>query len=158
MAGKEKKNRKFGRNKKSPAAKLYLMVKKADTNGIRKLKKHLRNNPNDKQNADILKAGGSGPIIKFKKEVVEVRERLVLDKPVVHNFKKANRLYLVIANGVTLDVGPHYNDVKRSFEKCNSAAAFCRRDGSIITIMETKRSTPLVKSSYKLREFLKNAS
>lgn len=154
---KEKKGRKFGRNRKSPAAKMYLMVKRADTNKQKRIKRHLKRCPNDAQAMAALKAGGSlGP--KKMPHVADVKppERFTMEYLVDANYKKAHRIYMAFAAGVMVDIGPHYQDVRKSYDKVNTDAAFCVRTGSIITILERKRSTPFVQNSYKLREFLKN--
>ena len=155
---KEKKGRKFGRNRKSPAAKLYLMVKKSMTNKQRRIAKHLKRCPNDAQAVAALKAGGSLPMTHPKVNDVKPEDRFVMAHAVDVNYKKAHRLYMCKAAGVTVDISPHYKDVRRSFDKCNIDAVFCVRVGNLITILERKRSTPFVQNSYKLREFLKNVS
>ncbi len=152
---KQSKGRKFGRNKKSPAAKLYLMVKKSDTNKQRRIKKHLKKCPADLQAHAALKAGGSLPMKLPKVLDVKPEERFTMQHAVDVNYKKAHRLYMCKAAGVMVDISPHYQDVRRSFDKCNIDAVFCVRVGNLITILERKRSTPFVQNSYKLREFLK---
>lgn len=154
MAAAQKKNRKFDRNaKRSPAMAAYRSGNRSLTNKLRKVRKHLKEHPAD--NVAVLTAkSGTGPKVDYKVKAAEPpKERVTFDHLVTNNFKKAHRVYMVYSEGTLVDITPHYKDAKASYDKLNSNGAFCTRVGSLITILTSKKSSPLVKSSYKLREW-----
>ena len=158
MAAQQKKNRKFDRHsKRSAAAAAYRSGNRSLTNKLRKIRKHLKAHPSD--NVAIIAAkSGTGPKVDYKvKTATPPLERITHEHLVDKNFKKAHRLYMVFSEGVLVDITPHYKEAKSSYDKLNSNGALCSRVGSLITILTSKRATPIVKSSYKLREWAEKA-
>lgn len=112
MASKEKKGRKFGRNINRPSDRAYKSQDRAMTNKVKKLKKHVKAQPNDQFAASVLKNGGSHKPAEYP-VIDKVRPSKAHDVPLVGvDFRKSDELYILESQyGCTIDVAARQKDL-----------------------------------------------
>jgi len=156
MAQKQSKNRKFDRNRKrSGSMANYRSSNKQLTNKLRKLRNHIKNNPQDAVAEATLKAGGTGPAAKWPAaEKPDVKERAVMDHPVSVDWSKRRNMFLVYSEHQLVQITPVFDEAMSAYRGLHTQATLCKREGNLIAIIKSKRSTPIVHNTYKLRELL----
>jgi hypothetical protein len=155
MAGKTGgKGRKIGRWKKSPSMMGYKAQNRRLKNKMRKMKKHADANPNDKHvDAAIRNHGGKVPDFPHK-PVVEQAEREVYDQPIKVDFRKADRLFRVVAQGsVEIERSPNRKDAQKAFDECGTDAVLYMVQGQRNICLLWKQSPKRIRnSSYQVEQ------
>ena len=113
MAAKQKKNQKFGRHLKSPAAQQYKASNREAINKEKKVKKHVKNNPNDLRAKSVLKSnGGYGSAVEFPVKPVDRPKKMHTPDLVPEDFTKADQVFILESEcGVTIDVATREKDL-----------------------------------------------
>lgn len=170
MATKEKKGQKFGRKRdRSPAHKNYNYGRKDLVNKVRKMKKHVKNHPNDKRNASALltvsKGGLSGaqgpvptfPVKPYVKSSIKIEGLNDLDfdfrkhkvervdgkkKVILEELVASRTIYCVEGSGVTQDRAIVLEEAEGSFNASHGACVLLERTGNLVKVLKNKRATP----------------
>lgn len=155
MAGKAGgKGRKIGRWKKSPSMMGYKAQNRGLKNKVRKVTKHLKG-------AGYTEAQIQNEINKFgqvvpfpKAPVVEAKEREVFDQPVKVDFRKADRLFRVVAQGsVEIERSPNRKDAQKAFDECGTDAVLYMVQGQRNICLLWKDSPKRIRnSSYQVQQ------
>jgi hypothetical protein len=177
----EKKGQKFDRCRNSPSHKAYQMARRDRINQIKRLKRHLKKNPNDQKNAStllMLSKGSyidevSGPIPEFPKppphrkgpkpegmEEVEVEFRRhhrakVNGKNIVvlDEHVASEAFYEVVSDSnVVQDRGRTVEDVEKCWRKSHGAVSIVERKGDKAKVLYSKPATPPPGFESRIRE------
>jgi hypothetical protein len=105
MAKAQKTGRKFGRNKNRPSGKMYNAQSRAIVNKLRKVKKHVKNNPNDQYAASVLKNNGSMGPAEYPAKPAPKQSKVHESPTVAQDFRGKETWVLSSSSGTTLDVG-----------------------------------------------------
>lgn len=142
------KGRKIGRWKKSPSMMNYKAQNRCEKNKARKMKRHAANHPNDAQVVVAIRNGSGKPVDFPHKPVVEAKEREVFDQPVKVDFRKADRLFRVVAQGsVEIERSPNRKDAQKAFDECGTDAVLYMVQGQRNICLLWKQSPKRIRES-----------
>lgn len=149
MAGKTKRNRKFDRNRKrSNSMHLYRASNRKLANKLKKIKKHIKNNPNDKK-AEVtlthVQKDFKGPKVLFPQPKEEPKKfRAIYPHEVDMTLDKRDQYNLVVSFGVLVTITPFHSQAEAAFNALKCEGVWYKVTNNIREVYRTKRSLPLL--------------